>query len=130
MTLISITTSLSSGNTSGQHDLSSYHCSSIPEELYNQIDKNKDKLFDVSLGTFQQNFRKIVVEAGLNGCVFKNIRNTAITNYFEAGANVGEVVSVSGHKKAETALDVYRKNTLKQSNNAYTRLRKKQAVAC
>ncbi|MCI7420344.1 MAG: tyrosine-type recombinase/integrase, partial [Alphaproteobacteria bacterium] len=76
---------------------------------------------DVPLETFERNFRKIVVKAGLEGCTFKNIRNTAITDYFDASANVSEVVSISGHKKAETALNIYRKNTKKQAYNGYVK---------
>lgn len=98
----------------------------FPEELYRQIDKNKDKLIDTSLAVFQRNFRKIVLKAGLDGCTFKNIRNTAITKYFEAGASIGEVTSISGHKKAETALNIYRQNSKKQSFNAFEKCMEQQ----
>lgn len=94
----------------------------FPEELYNEIDKNKDKLVNVSSETFDRIFRKIAVKAGLEGCTFKNIRNTAITKYFDAGANVSEVVSISGHKKAETSLNNYRQNTKKQAHNGYVKI--------
>ena len=88
--------------------------------------KNKDKIIDVKLETFESNFRKIVIKAGIDGCTFKNIRNTAITNYFDAGASVGEVMSISGHKKPDTTLRIYRQNTIQQSRNAYSKLLEKQ----
>lgn len=99
----------------------------FPEELYNEIDKSKDKIINVTLGTFEKNFRKIVLQAGIDGCVFKNIRNTAITNYFNAGAEGNEVASISGHKKVETTYNVYRKNTPTQSNNGYKKLIAKES---
>ena len=109
---------------SNKTKIKSFGC--FPAELYKQINKNKDKIIDVKLETFESNFRKIVIKAGIDGCTFKNIRNTAITNYFDAGASVGEVMSISGHKKPDTTLRIYRQNTIQQSRNAYSKLLEKQ----
>ncbi|MGI6245023.1 MAG: tyrosine-type recombinase/integrase [Pseudochelatococcus sp.] len=58
--------------------------------------------------------------AGIEGLYFHDIRGTTVTMLFQAGCNLGEIVSITGHslRRAQEILDKYLARTSTMADNA------------
>lgn len=73
---------------------------------------------------FKKQFRKARDDAKLGDLHFHDLRGTAVTMLFEAGCNVAEVASITGHtlKSAQTILDQYLARTGNLARSAIVKL--------
>lgn len=77
--------------------------------------------------------REVLTEAGIGKELqFRDLRRSAVVRLMEAGAELPEICSVTGHKlsEAENILEVYGPRSSKQADNAMQKVKKlKEALA-
>lgn len=73
---------------------------------------------------FYEQWDKTAGEAGIADLHFHDIRGTTVTMLFQAGCNLGEIVSVTGHslRRAQEILDKYLARTSTMADNAIAKL--------
>ncbi|EEE44113.1 tyrosine-type recombinase/integrase [Roseibium alexandrii] len=69
---------------------------------------------------FALQWEKTCREAGIEDLHFHDIRGTTVTMLFQAGCNLGEIVSITGHclRRAQDILDKYLARTSTMADNA------------
>jgi len=69
---------------------------------------------------FAEKWEETCKTAGITGLHFHDIRGTTVTMLFQAGCNLGEIVSVTGHslRRAQDILDKYLARTSTMADNA------------
>jgi len=69
---------------------------------------------------FALQWEKTCMEAGIEDLHFHDIRGTTVTMLFQAGCNLGEIVSITGHslRRAQDILDKYLARTSTMADNA------------
>lgn len=73
---------------------------------------------------FAELWEKTCTDAGITDLHFHDIRGTTVTMLFQAGCNLGEIVSVTGHslRRAQEILDKYLARTSTMADNAIAKL--------
>lgn len=73
---------------------------------------------------FADHWEKTCKAAGITDLHFHDIRGTTVTMLFQAGCNLGEIVSITGHslRRAQEILDRYLARTSTMADNAIAKL--------
>jgi integrase len=113
-------------NYSGTHLTLRQGCTKALKETLDGLEKRSTLILTTKTGrAFQKRyladqFQKTCKEAGIEDLHFHDIRGTTVTMLFQAGCNLGEIVSVTGHslRRAQEILDKYLARTSTMADNA------------
>ncbi|MGS4887047.1 tyrosine-type recombinase/integrase [Roseibium sp. MB-4] len=101
-------------------------CTQALKETLDHLPKNSTLILTTKTGKafkkryFALHWEKTCKEAGIEDLNFHDIRGTTVTMLFQAGCNLGEIVSITGHslRRAQDILDKYLARTSTMADNA------------
>lgn len=101
-------------------------CTKALKETLDGLEKRSTLILTTKTGRafkkryFADQWEKTCKAAGIEDLHFHDIRGTTVTMLFQAGCNLGEIVSVTGHslRRAQEILDKYLARTSTMADNA------------
>lgn len=105
-------------------------CTKALKETLDHLQKQSTLILTTKTGRafqkryFANQWEKTCREAGIEDLHFHDIRGTTVTMLFQAGCNLGEIVSITGHslRRAQDILDKYLARTSTMADNAIAKL--------
>ncbi|WP_428528516.1 tyrosine-type recombinase/integrase [Roseibium sp.] len=101
-------------------------CTKALKETLDHLQKQSTLILTTKTGKafkkryFALKWGKTCKDAGIEHLHFRDIRGTTVTMLFQAGCNLGEIVSITGHslQRAQDILDKYLVRTSQMADNA------------